>query len=65
MTEKASKRRNASMPKRKEPELEPKEQFKRFVETAREHDVDESGKDFERAFKKVVPPNHANAGRKR
>lgn len=44
------------MPKRKEPELDPKEQFKRFVETAREHDVDESGKEFERAFKKVVPP---------
>jgi hypothetical protein len=44
------------MPKRKEPELDPKEQFKRFVETAREHGVDESGKEFERAFKKVVPP---------
>ena len=25
------------MPKKKEPELDPKEQFKRFVETAREH----------------------------
>jgi hypothetical protein len=44
------------MPKRKEPELDPKEQFKRFVETARELEVDESGKEFERAFKKVVPP---------
>lgn len=44
------------MPKRKEPELDPKEQFKRFVQTAREHDVDESGKDFERAFNKTVPP---------
>ena len=44
------------MPKRKEPELSPKEQFKRFVETAREHEVDESGKDLERAFKKAVPP---------
>jgi hypothetical protein len=29
------------MPKRKEPPLDPKEQFKRFVETAREHGVDE------------------------
>lgn len=28
------------MPKRKEPELDPKEQFKRFVETSREHEVD-------------------------
>ena len=44
------------MPKRKEPELPPKEQFKRFVETARELEVDESGEDFERAFKKAVPP---------
>ena len=47
------------MPKRKGPELDVKEQFKRFVETAREHEVDESGKDLERAFKKVVPPNRA------
>jgi hypothetical protein len=43
------------MPKRKQPELDPKEQFKRFVETAREHEVDESGKDLERVFKKAVP----------
>jgi len=44
------------MPKRKEPPLPPKEQFKRFVETAREHEVDETGKEFERAFKKVARP---------
>jgi hypothetical protein len=44
------------MPKKKEPELDPKEQFKRFVETAHDLGVDESGKEFERAFKKVVPP---------
>ena len=47
------------MPKRKAPALDPKEQFKRFVETAREHGVDESGKEFERAFKKAVPPKRA------
>ena len=47
------------MPKRKQPELSPKEQFKRFIETAREHKVDESGKEFERVFKKVVPPKRA------
>jgi hypothetical protein len=41
------------MPKRKEPELTPKEQFKRFVETAREHEVDETGKEFELAFNKI------------
>ena len=44
------------MPKRKEPELKPKEQFKRFVEAAKKLEVDESGKDFERAFNKAVPP---------
>jgi hypothetical protein len=44
------------MPKRKDPPLPPKEQFKRFVEAAREHEVDESGKEFERAFEAVVPP---------
>jgi hypothetical protein len=44
------------MPKRKDPPLKPKEQFKRFLEAAREHEIDESGKEFERAFKKVVPP---------
>jgi hypothetical protein len=49
------------MPKRKQPELAPKEQFKRFVETARKLEVDESGKDFERAFKKAVPPKTARA----
>lgn len=41
------------MPKRKEPELDPKEQFKRFQETAKELGVDD-GKDAERAFSKLV-----------
>ena len=45
------------MPKRKEPPLPPKEQFKRFIETARELEVDESGKDFDRDFKKVARPS--------
>ena len=43
------------MPKRKEPELTPEEQFKRFVQTAKEHEVDETGEEFEKAFKKIVP----------
>ena len=51
------------MPKRKEPELDPKEQFKRFVETAREHELEESGKDLEKAFKKVVPPKKSKRGK--
>lgn len=42
------------MPKRKEPELDPKEQFKRFQETAKKLEVDESGKEFEKSFKKVA-----------
>lgn len=42
------------MPKRKEPELDPKEQFKRFQQTAKEHGVDESGKEPERAFSRLA-----------
>ncbi len=37
------------MPKRKEPELDPKEQWKRFKEAAKNADVDT--KDAENAFK--------------
>ena len=44
------------MPKRKEPELTPAEQHKRFKEAAKEAGVTESEEEFERAFKKVVPP---------
>jgi hypothetical protein len=47
------------MSKRKEPQIGPKEQFKRFVETARKLEVDESGKEFERAFKTAVPPKQS------
>jgi hypothetical protein len=36
----------ADTPNKKEPELDPKEQFKRFVEAAHEHGVDESGKEI-------------------
>lgn len=39
------------MPKRKEPELDPKEQWKRFKEAAREHELSEQEGDIERAFK--------------
>ena len=53
------------MPKKKEPELDPKEQFKRFIETAHEHGVDESGKEMERAFKKLVPKREQRPARKR
>ncbi len=43
------------MPKRKTPEEKPKDQFKRFVEAAKEHEVDESGKPLEEAFKATRP----------
>lgn len=44
------------MPKKKGPELTREEQFERFVKTARKRGVDETGEEFERLFKKVVPP---------
>jgi hypothetical protein len=31
-------------------------QHKRFAEAAREIEADETGKEFERAFRKIVPP---------
>jgi hypothetical protein len=42
-------------PQRK-PKLTDAERHKRFVEMAREVGASEDPKDFERAFKKVVPP---------
>ena len=33
-----------------------KTQAERFIETAREIGVDETGKEFERAIQKVIPP---------
>ena len=42
------------MPKRKEPELKPAEQFKRFREAAKRHGLDETGKELEEAFKHVA-----------
>jgi hypothetical protein len=49
------------MPKRKEPPLPPKEQFKRFVETVRELELDETGVELKRTFEKVVPPKRRPA----
>ena len=48
------------MPKRKRPEEKPKEQFKRFVETAKKLGVDETGKSAEAAFLKVARPAPKN-----
>ena len=41
---------------RKAPATEDKEQSARFIETARELEVDESGEAFEKAVRVVVPP---------
>lgn len=42
------------MPKRKNPEIGKKEQFERFIETARIVGVEESGKTLDEAFKKIA-----------
>lgn len=42
------------MPKRKEPELKPKEQIKRFKELAREVGVSEDEEEVERAFRQIA-----------
>lgn len=44
------------MPAKKSKPEDPKTQHERFKEAAREHGADESGKEFERAFGKIVPP---------
>lgn len=53
------------MPKRKRPEEDPKEQFKRFVETAREVGVDQSDakKHFGRLARKPKPPKDTKPDR--
>ena len=45
------------MPKRKKPAEKPEKQFERFVETARELEVDESGKPLRDAFKGLASPH--------
>ena len=47
------------MPKKKQPEVPPKEQFQEFVKTAKELGVDETGEALERAFKKLAPKKRA------
>lgn len=53
------------MPKRKEPELSPAEQFKRFREAAKKAELTKDEREFERAFKKVVTPKERAVPRKR
>jgi hypothetical protein len=49
----------ASAGKARKPQNQ-KEQSARFIEAARAVGVDESGKEFDRAMKKLVPPRRAN-----
>ncbi|WP_182482284.1 hypothetical protein [Henriciella barbarensis] len=42
------------MPKKKEPSKDEKPQSQRFVDAAKEAEADESGEEFERAFRKIV-----------
>jgi len=44
------------MPKRKEPELTPAEQYKRFKEAAKKAGVTKSEEEFERVFEGVAKP---------
>ena len=45
------------MPKRKTPELDPKEQFKRFQETAKELAVEEKEDILGKTFKRLSKPS--------
>lgn len=53
--------RAKAKPKRKSPKNTDKEQSERFKETARKLAVDESGKEFMRAFEKIVPTKKTRA----
>jgi hypothetical protein len=54
------------MPKKKEPDLTPEEQFKRFQEAANEHEIEKRLPDIEERFKKLVPEDlkHDNRPKK-
>lgn len=43
------------MKKQPKPPPDTKPQRKRFIEAARKIEVDETGEEFERAFRKIVP----------
>lgn len=46
----------ASKPKQPKPEKDVRPQAERFIDTARQLGVDETGERFEKAFEKLVPP---------
>ncbi|WP_139372895.1 hypothetical protein [Nitrobacter vulgaris] len=51
----AKKPKARKAPAKTDDESKQKEQSARFIKAAREIGVDESGKEFERAIKKIVP----------
>ena len=51
------------MPKRKEPELSPEEQYKRFKEAAKKAGVTDKEEDFEKAFRKVATSRKAGSSK--
>jgi hypothetical protein len=61
MSQKPKARKSSSKAKgksRSESENSEKAQSERFIETARNVGVDESGKEFESALKRIVPTRH-------
>jgi hypothetical protein len=50
------------MPKKKEPDLTPEEQFKRFQEAAKEHGVEERLPEIERAFDTLAKASKTKLG---
>ncbi len=52
------------MPKKKAPEEKPADQFKRFVETAREHRVDDDVKALDRVFEKLAKQTQKRRAKK-
>lgn len=54
------------MPRKPKPRPDDPAQSKRFIEAAREHGTDETGKAFERVFSKVVTrPTNLGSQKKR
>ena len=50
------KARSSTKPAKAKKKAKEKTQRERFIEAAREIGVDETGKEFERLFRKVIPP---------
>jgi len=53
------------MPKKKRPPEKPETQFERFVKTAREHGVDESGRPLEDAFRRTTKSKASSSKNRR